>query len=173
MARLQVAKWTEEDETQFFNLSHTVGKNASNYWTDIQVVQYFIMTIYMQASGAGVWRTPIGASDRSDLPFPSRDYKDLKKTERWIRKFQSDAISGNGDNLVVDGLVAPAPQLKSRLTGRLYCITMLNEYFRITLGELGILDPYSFALADDPLFPPLAKGELIASFSGNVVIGGR
>ncbi len=55
-------------------VSASVGANAANCWTDIQLVQYMLLYIYILSSGGG---TSLNVSDFPSLLNPHLDFKKL------------------------------------------------------------------------------------------------
>lgn len=145
-----------------FNVSHAAGAGAANYWTDIMLVQYLISQIYLLAwDGSTGFDPRLSESEFNDLPDPKKDFKNLKKTERWIRRFQKDA-GETGYTLVVDGRVDRARGLTSAMT--LYTMQGLNDFgermFRAKRDVQGEWIPVAL---NDPAMPPMLRGQLVAS----------
>lgn len=163
--------WMRKDnvaggEHILFYVTHAVGANADNWWTDIMLVQYFIRNIY-QLNGDGslnIWQmTAATRSELGDLPDPHKDFKNLKKTTKWIRNFQIDGILLNSSSTIADGRVDPAFGLWDGAV--LYTIHRLNLVFRNSLANAGIEDWYPWTMGD-PGLPTLVKAELRANAFG-------
>ena len=150
-------------ETTNFNVSHAVGQNAANWWTDIMLVQYFIRNIY-QVNGrdgaVNIWQmTEVSREGLTDLPDPHTDYKALAKTAKWIKNFQIDAILMNSFSLHADGRVDPGVGGGLLSTGDLYTIYVMNQTYQNSLANIGIDDWYGWAMGD-PGLPQSVKAQL-------------
>src|SRR4051812_31276355 len=85
------------DDEEMFNVTFSVGSRASNFTSDIMLVQSFIWIIYlMNSTKPSLFKFN---GDLSDLPNPNQDFRHIKKTERWIRKSQNDG----SQNSIVKG----------------------------------------------------------------------
>lgn len=149
-----------------FCVSHSVGENAANYWTDIQLVQLFIKGIYIHAlqtpSGGwgGVAKRRESSGDFRDLPDPNKDFKALTKTARWIRNFQTDLNEVTGYRVPVNGRV-------ERSFGLNPTIWDLNLVYKDTLQPLGVefWDDYFLV---DPAMPSALRNQLISNNEGKL-----
>lgn len=145
-----------------FNVSHAVGANAANWWTDIMFVQYFVCYIYSLGNAGNGWNVELSTDELIDLPDPNVDFKNLKKTTRWIQRFQSDVVK-QGGKLHIDGRVDRSRGLLTPRTQSFFTIIDLNLNFSGIVGESKqVEDPLAFALGD-VFMPNLLKGELITS----------
>lgn len=149
-----------------FNVSHSVGENAANYWTDIQLVQLFIKGIYvhaLQAPGGGwgmVAKRRDASGDFRDLPDPNKDFKALTKTAKWIRNFQTDMNEVNGYRVPVNGRAERSFGLNSTIWD-------LNLVYRDTLKPLGI-EIWDDYFLSDPAMPNILRTQLLTNNEGKL-----
>jgi hypothetical protein len=93
------------------------------------------------------------------LPNPHLDFKELKKTERWIRRFQNDGL-GKGIKMKSDGRVDHIKGFHSTKSGNNYTIHVLNWTFEGVIKDWqGVDDHLEWALKD-PNMPQMLKGQL-------------
>lgn len=155
-------------DTYFLN-THAVGKNSANFWADIQMVQYLIRTVYqLNAFGiygegsAGCWNvSEVTKNDIYDLPNPPTDYRNLKKTIKWIEYFQADALLHNNFYILNDGKV-PAVDYKLFGYGKHYTIHLLNIVVQQSYKSIGFED-YAQYMLDDPGLGSFAKAQILSS----------
>jgi hypothetical protein len=156
----------------YYNVSHPVGDNAQNYWTDIMLVQYFIRTIYqLNSNGGRCWTiSPTSRNDIKDLPDPHRDFKALQKTAKWIKYFQIDGTLHNLDcGMTANGRVEPINRWYSRTTGMHQPVWMLNMIYRNSLSQFGVDDWRKYAM-NDASMPATLKSQLKERLNENVLI---
>jgi len=143
-----------------FNISHSVGANAANYWSDIQLVQLLIRGIYIHALQASTGEWGIVAKRREasgelrDLPDPNKDFKALTKTAKWISNFQTDC------RLRVNERV-------ERQFGINSTIWYLNINYKDTLEPLGI-EFWNDYLLGDPTMPNILRNQLLSNDEGKL-----
>lgn len=157
----------------YYNVSHPVGDNAQNYWTDIMLVQYFIRTIYLLNSNGGNYWTisPTSRNDIKDLPDPHRDFKALRKTAKWIKYFQIDGTLHNfGCAMIANGRVEPLKRGYANATGMHQPIFMLNMIYRNSLSELGISDWKKYSMSDASM-PATLKTQLRRNLLETIEVG--
>lgn len=165
MAFTGVYSYRMEARRMWF-VSHSVGAAASNWWTDIMLVQYFIRNIYFANERIGeinIWSmTAATRADMPDLPDPQKDYKALKKTAKWIRNFQIDATSVNSFPLVADGRVDVGESINEGFgpTEKLKTIHYLNVIYQNSMAKIGIEDWFTWAI-NDPALPSQVKVQLM------------
>lgn len=162
MAFIERLHFDNPSNRRIFNVSESVGAQAANWWTDIQLVQYFIFYIYSvcNSGGSNKWNTnPLKSEEWGDLPNPNVDFKALKKTERWIRRFQDDGIQ-KGIKITSDGRVDLIKGIHSTKSGNNYTIHVLNWTFESVMRDWqGVNDYIDWALKD-PNMPQMLKGQL-------------
>lgn len=153
----------------YFNVSHTVGDNAANYWTDIMLVQYFIRVIYlMNNNGAHAWTlSPTSKNDMGDLPDPHKDFKALFKTAKWIKYFQIDGTLHNGTPMIANGRVEPRTEKST--PGMIQPINMLNIIYRNSLYSTGI-DWKKYAM-EDASMPSVLRTQLKRNLLETIEVG--
>jgi hypothetical protein len=143
-------------------VSHAVGANASNFWTDIQLVQYLIGWIYDFASrGIGDWKQKMTDSELQSLPDPNTDFKALSRTAALIKRFQEDSVK-QGIRLHADGRVDPAIGWRSSISNTPYTIIVANDFFESAIWESEGGDAVDHLL-NDFFAPDTLKGQLIKS----------
>ncbi len=156
--RMQLAE--DEDESDLLMVSHSVGANAANWWTDIQLVQYLIGSIYFFAEdGAGDWSEKMTKKELDNLPDPNKEYKSLTKTANLIRRFQTDSVK-QGAKVYVDGVIDRAKSVKSSISKTYYTILLMNYYFSSAVNASQITDNWIQWTLDDPELPKLLKAQL-------------
>jgi hypothetical protein len=147
-----------------FLVTYAVGQNANNWWTDIMLVQYFIRNIYQinsREGGSNVWSmTSVSRNEIYDLPDPHKDFRNLKKTAKWIRYFQADATLLNGIPMINDGRV-DAYSIVAAGGTTVYAIHLLNIVFQFSCQNVGLEDWETYVLGD-PALPDMARGQLNA-----------
>ena len=151
-------------EIDRFNVTHAAGRGAPNWWTDSMLVQYLINKIYMLSWDGGSGFDPrLTEGEFNDLPDPNKDFKSLKKTERWIRRFQTDATA-TGYMLVIDGRADRARGSITPHARTLFTMQGLNDFtetlFRAKKDVQGEWVPVAL---NDPLMPAILRGQLVAS----------
>jgi hypothetical protein len=144
-----------------FNISNSVGEIAANYWSDIQLVQYFIRRIYtINKLGKNnfIWRmTEATRNDLDNLPNPNKDFKDLTKTEKWIRHFQIDGTLANMFPMMATGRIQRGKyKNEAEFSEPIY---ILNLIFKRSLKAHGITDWTGF-IFQDSFVPSLLKEQL-------------
>lgn len=163
MAYIQPVEPSLDEPFELMLVSHSVGANASNYWTDIQLVQLLIGWIYDYASrGVGDWKQKMTAAELQALPDPNTEFKALSKTSTLIKRFQTDAAK-QGIFLYPDGRVDPMNSWRSSISNTPYTIYIANDFFESAIrnGE-GVNDPVQWLL-DDFFTPETLKGQLMKS----------
>jgi hypothetical protein len=152
----------------YYNVSHPVGDNAANYWTDIMLVQYFIRTIYfLNNNGGKSWvLSPTSKNDIKDLPDPHKDFKALQKTAKWIRYFQIDGTLHNRTPMMASGRVEPMTQLVGPTLQPIAC---LNMVYRNSLGELGF-DWKKYSM-EDASMPQMLRTQLKRNLRETIEVG--
>jgi hypothetical protein len=161
--------YTSADKRHFvyFNVSHSVGDNANNYWTDIMLVQYFIRFVYLlNDNGGGFWTlSPTTKNDMKDLPDPHKDFKALSKTAKWIRYFQIDGTLHNAHPMVANGRVEPMsdPTLAQQTIGE------LNGLYQAELSKMGF-DWKKYAMEDAGM-PQMLKTQLKRNLLETIEVG--
>jgi hypothetical protein len=163
MAYLQPVE-REDESYELMMVSHAVGANANNYWTDIQLVQYLIGWVYDSASrGVGDWKQKMTPSELQSLPDPNTDFKALSRTAALIKRFQEDSTK-QGIRLYADGRVDPALGWRSSISSTPYTIIIANDFFESAIWEGEGSDPVDYLL-NDFFAPDTLKGQLIKSRS--------
>lgn len=164
MAFIQIVTNSEGNEFESFMVSDSVGANAANWWTDIQLVQYLIGFIYIYSSKGGcMWKQTMTSAELANLPNPHTDFKRLSKTADLIRRFQTDAMK-QGDRVFVDGRIDRALGLTSSLSKTSYAILLANDYFGDCISVTqGREDYVQWSMNEDPDMPDMLKGQLNAS----------
>ena len=149
----------DNGSVEIFNVSHPIGAGAANFWTDIMLVQYLIRKIYLmnEFDGASLFG-PLIREMLSDLPDPHTDFKALKKTERWIRRYQNDRQI-TGVKVAADGRVDSPRGFVPTNSGDNYTIHLLNQDFSFLARKTGHVNPLEDALTD-PAMPAMLKGQL-------------
>ena len=165
MAYIQPVERELDDESyELMMVSHAVGANANNYWTDIQLVQYLIGWIYDFASrGVGEWKQKMTDSELQSLPDPNTDFKALSRTAALIRRFQEDS-GKQGIRLYADGRVDPAIGWRASISNTPYTIIIANDFFESAVWDGEGSDPVDYLL-NDFFAPDTLKGQLIRSRS--------
>jgi hypothetical protein len=137
MALVTTISFSEEDEaSQILMVSYAVGANAANWWTDIQLIQYMIGSIYFYcADGQGEWKQSMSRGELAALPDPQKDFKALKRTADLISRFQRDAAK-QGIVAHVDGRVDPTKVTTSSRTKTPYTILIANYFLSSALKQL-------------------------------------
>jgi hypothetical protein len=160
MAFIQRIQFSEELEGDVFMVTDSVGANGANWWTDIQLVQYLIGSIYIFANDGGCeWSQLMTQAEINNLPDPHVEFKSLTKTTNLIKRFQDDAIK-QGEKVFADGRVDRAKGLTSSISKTHYTILVANYYFsNAVITTQGAEDPIQWAL-DDPDMPTMLKGQL-------------
>jgi hypothetical protein len=158
MAFIERLHFDVGSDVEIFNVSHAVGAGAANFWTDIMLVQYFLKWIYLfnliDGSRLFIGLTPDLVAD---LPDPNKDFKSLRKTEKWIRLYQQDVLSSGG-KVSLDGRVDRAKGFISSL-GVGYSIHLMNQHYQFFVGNRGISNWQQWALSD-PSMPEMLRGQL-------------
>lgn len=168
MAYVQSAVDGDGGDYDFMLISDSVGANAANWWTDIQLVQYLIGNVYdYAAKGAGNWQVKLSESELGAFPDPNKDYKALRRTAALIKRFQEDCVK-QGIAVYPDGRVDRARTAKSSITKSPYTILVANMYFEsaIWYGEQSD-DPVEWAL-NDWFMPDMLKGQLRKSMENEL-----
>lgn len=146
----------------YFLIDHAVGKNVANWWSDIQVVQYLIRRIYMLnygESNAGCWNvSEVTKNDMADLPYPPTDFRNLKKTTKWIEYFQADALLYNGFLISNDGVVN-AISYKQFGGRKPYTIYLLNVVLQESFKSIHAAN-YADYILQDPVLGNFARAQL-------------
>lgn len=164
MAKTQMIQFSEEeDPTEVLMVSHAVGKNAANYWTDIQLVQYMIGKIYFfKRDEKGDWKHPMTAGELAALPNPAVDFKALDRTTKLIARFQSDAKKELP--VTVDGRVDPAVTAIASITKTAYTILVANFYLQSAMEAVfGTGTDWIGAVLSDDDLPPGCRAQIAAS----------
>jgi hypothetical protein len=166
MALIQQMFYTDPEEASFSNedvfmVTDAVGEIARNWWTDIQLVQYLIGSIYIYANeDAGDWKQKMTSGELKNLPDPNKDFKRLKKTADLIRRFQQDCHK-ESQKVLIDGRIDRARMAISSKSNTPYTILIANDYFGSAVqASQGVDDWQKWALNDDPDMPKLLKAEL-------------
>lgn len=161
MAFIEKLHFDVGNPKKILNVTHAVGCAAANWWTDIQLVQYFIFHIYsISNNGGSKWKaTPLSPAEWQDLPNPSKDYRALAKTERWIRRFQNDN-SGKGVPIKVDGRVDVIRGMHPTKSGKNYTIHVLNWTFESALRDWQKVEDHVEWALNDSEMPQMLKGQL-------------
>ena len=169
MAYIQPVERELDDESyELMMVSHAVGANASNYWTDIQLVQYLIGWIYDFASrGVGDWKQKMSESELQSLPDPNTDFKALSRTATLIKRFQTDS-GKQGIPLYADGRVDPANGWRASISNTPYTIIIANDFFESAVWEGEGSDPVDYVL-NDFFAPATLKAQLIKTRGENRV----
>ncbi len=147
---------------KIFNIGHPVGAGSANWWTDIQLVQYFIFYIYsLNNNGSSTnWKaTPLTAQEWQDLPNPNVDFKALAKTQRWIRRFQSDGVK-KGTPIKIDGRVDLIRGVHPTRSMKNYTIHVLNWTFETALKQWQGINNYVEWALNDTNMPQMLKSQL-------------
>ena len=146
----------------YLNVSYSVGAGGKNYWTDIMAVQFLIRKVYLD-DYENRWTKPISLAERIDIPDPFEHFKELKKTERWIRRFQKDS-----NHKVIDGRVNRAEGHMYRDgNGDRFIIWKLNEVYSDVSGYNGTMEN----VLNWSTIPPLLKAELAKYISSQNIFG--
>lgn len=142
-------------------VTDAVGANAANWWTDIQLVQYMIGSIYIyKSAGAGEWNQTMSEAELNALPDPHKDFKALKRTRDLIKRFQDDAVK-QGIPVHADGRIDRAYTVKSSITSTPYTILVANYYMQSAVTESqGVENWIGWVVNDDPDLPALVKAQL-------------
>lgn len=161
MAFIQTVQFSEESTEDIMMVSDSVGANAANWWTDIQLAQYMIGLIYIFGQEGGtLWTRSMTEAEIKQLPDPNVDFKKLSKTAALIKRFQDDVNLQGEATVYADGRIDRARGLVSSITGTHYTILIANYYFsdviKNTQGAESALD---WALNDADM-PAMLKGQL-------------
>lgn len=162
MAYLGISENTDGTTDTYFLITHAVGKNTPNWWSDIQVVQYLIRSIYQLNYGegnTGCWNvSEVTKNDIYDLPYPPTDYRNLKKTIKWIEYFQADALFYNNFLVLNNGIVeAAGPRLFGGM--KPYTIYLLNVVLQQSYKSINF-DNYAKYILGDPGLGSFARAQL-------------
>ena len=165
MALIVKIGYGEEGETsQTLMVSFAVGAKAQNWWTDIQLVQYMIGSIYIYADeGKGEWKQRMSKADLAALPDPQRDYKALTRTSQLISRFQRDC-GKQGMAAHVDGRIDRASAWTTSRTKTPYAILLANYFLSDAIKqEQGEDVDWIESVMYDPGLPVLVQAQLYAS----------
>jgi hypothetical protein len=152
------------NDEPYFNVSHSVGLRAANYWADIMLVQYFINKIYTwgQMSSDPIFSKQLGYDWWlvNPVPDPNKDFKDLRKTTDWILTFQLDVLSNGGHRIATDSRVSRGKPFSSNIN---FTIHHMNYYYRrfVEVWNPGPAEWKSFLL-NDYMLPHLCRQDIYA-----------
>lgn len=152
----------QSEGQEIFNVSHAVGAGAPNFWTDIMLVQTFIQFIY-----GGYYATgsifDLTNNEFDDLPDPNKDFKNLKKTMKWIRRYQRDCSKNSQIQIVQDGRVDRMAGFYTPKTKSIYTILYLNWHFGDVRESADGNINWQDSFLENGNIPALLRGEIKAS----------
>lgn len=149
-------------DVELLNVTRSVGASGANFWTDIMLVQSLIGGIYSYNYARGNAYS-VSKQELKDLPDPNTDYRNSKKTEKWVRKFQNDASKSVGRSIVKDGRVDRLVGASTPITHSIYTIALLNNVYGATMETVFGVEDWQDDLLSDGNYPALMRGEILAS----------
>jgi hypothetical protein len=163
MALIERLEFGESSE-EIFMVSDSVGANAANWWTDIQLMQYLIGSIYIYANDGGTdWAFTMSQDEINNLPDPNKDFKKLNRTAELIQRFQVEVNLQGKFTVFADGRADRARGLKSSVSNTYYTIHVANHYFASVITTTQGAENWQGWALNDPDMPAMLKGQLLTN----------
>lgn len=127
----QTESWENEKDASvdtIYEVTHAVGKNASNMRDDVLLVQYFLKKIYSKQGGH--------ALSQPSKPMVVDGYFG-PTTRSWILMFQND-VRTSGFSVCVDGRVDPPTGAEGvgSISKTTYTILHMNDAFKFRFPDI-------------------------------------